>query len=147
MRFSGRIWKFKRFFRSKTGVLQKRSSSQKRHKIWYQSTKNTNLDLDLRSRSPESVNFFGAQSSLGRLNFCLGGHKQSVGGGTAPVCPPWRRVRIKPFIILAVMQPKRVTSMRGSISSSLRQGNTPPFGVMSQRVTSLLKKCGGGGTT
>ena len=80
--FSGRNRKFKCFFRSKTGDLQKkkRSSSQKRHKIWCQSTKNTNLDLDLRTRSPEPVNFFGAQSSLG-------GHKQSV-GGHVPGMPP-----------------------------------------------------------
>ena len=45
--------------------------------------KNTDLDLDLRSRSPEPVNFFGAQSSLG-------GNKQSVGGhghGMPPVAP------------------------------------------------------------
>ena len=75
--------KFKRFFRRKTGDLQKkkRSSSQKRHKIWCQSTKNTNLDLDLRSRSLEPVNFFGAQSSLG-------GAQAVSCGGTAPVCPP-----------------------------------------------------------
>ena len=66
---------------------KERSSSQKRHKIWCQSTKNTNLDLDLRSRSPEPVNFFGAQSSLGGHNFRLGGHKQSV-GGHGPDMPP-----------------------------------------------------------
>ena len=82
-RFSGRNRKFKRYFRPKTGDLKKkkRSSSQKRLKIWCQSTKNPSLDLDLRSRSPEPVNFFGAQSSLG-------GGTIFVWGGTAPVCPP-----------------------------------------------------------
>ena len=29
----------------------------------------------------------GHNPRLGRLNFCLGGHKQSFGGGTAPECP------------------------------------------------------------
>ena len=59
---------------------KKRSSSQKCHEIRSQSTKitkillaNTNLGLDLHSSSPEPVNFFRAQSSLG-------GHKQSFGG-------------------------------------------------------------------
>ena len=46
-----------------------------------QSTKNTNLDLDLRSRSPEPVNFFGAQSSLG-------GGTSSQLGGHGPGMPP-----------------------------------------------------------
>ena len=44
---------------------------------------NTNLGvfgLDFHSNSPEPVNFFGAQSSLGGHNFRLGGHKQSFGG-------------------------------------------------------------------
>ena len=121
--FSGRNWKFKRFFRPKSGDLhkekkrsslklqgvflpksefqavflakttcspkkkKKRSSSQKRHKIWCQSTKNTNLDLDLRSRSHEPVNFFEAQSSLGGAQFLFGGHKQSVGGARPRFAP------------------------------------------------------------
>ena len=67
---------------------QKRSSSQKRHKIWCQSTKNPDLDLDLRSRSSEPVNFFGAQFSLGRAQFSFGGAQAVSWGGTAPVCPP-----------------------------------------------------------
>ena len=88
-RYSGRNRKFKRFFRPKTGVLQKkkRSSSQKRHKIWCQSTKNTNLDLDLRSRNPEPVNFFGAQSSLGGAQFSFGG-AQAVSWGARPRYAP-----------------------------------------------------------
>ena len=56
----------------KTGE-KKRSSSPKCHDIRCQSTKitkiplaNTNLGLDLHSSSPEPVNFFGSQSSLGR---------------------------------------------------------------------------------
>ena len=66
---------------------EKRSSSQKCHEIRGQSTKilkipvtNTNLGLNLHSSSPKSVNFFGAQSSLG-------GHKQSL-GGHVPGMPP-----------------------------------------------------------
>ena len=92
--FSDQDRKFKRFFRPKTGDLKKkkRSSSQKRRKIRCQYTKNTNLGLDLRSRSPEPVNFFGVQSSLGGHNFRLGGHKQPVGGARPRYAPPWRRV-------------------------------------------------------
>ena len=87
--FSGRNRKFKSFFRPKTDDLRKkkRSASPKRHKIRCQSTKNTNLDLDLRSRSPDPVNFFGAQSSLGGAQFSFGGHKHSV-GGHGPRMPP-----------------------------------------------------------
>ena len=61
-------------------IKKKRSSSQKRHKIWCQSPKNTNLDLDLRSRSHEPVNFFGAQSSLGGAQFLFGGTSSQLGG-------------------------------------------------------------------
>ena len=95
-RLSGRNRNFNRFFRPKTDDLQKkdlqkkkekRSSSQKRHKIQCQSTKNTNLGLELRSRSPETVNFFGAQFSLGGAQFSFGGHKQPV-GGHGPDMPP-----------------------------------------------------------
>ena len=46
--------------------------------------KNTNLDLDLRTRSPEPVNFFGAQSSLGGHNFRLGGTSSQLGGTRSP---------------------------------------------------------------
>ena len=73
-RFSGRNRKFKRFFRPKTDDLQKKRSA-----------KYTNLGFDLHSSSPEPVNFFGAQSSLG-------GHKQSFGGARPRYAPPWRRV-------------------------------------------------------
>ena len=51
---------------------------------------NTNLGvlgLALHSSSPESVNFFGAQSSLGGHNFRLGGTSSHL-GGTSPECPP-----------------------------------------------------------
>ena len=80
---------FKRFFRPKTGDLRKkkRSSSQKCHEIRCQPTKitkipvaNTTLGLDLHSSSPEPVNFFGAQYSLG-------GHKQSFGGSRPRYVP------------------------------------------------------------
>ena len=67
---------------------KKRSSFQKLHEIRCQSTKITNLGLDLHSRSPEPVNFFGAQSSLGgEAEFLLGGGTSCQLGGTAPVCP------------------------------------------------------------
>ena len=66
---------------------QKRSSSQKRHEIRCQSTKNTNLGLDLHSSSPEPVNFSGAQSLLGGAQFSFGGNKQSF-GGHGPGMPP-----------------------------------------------------------
>ena len=82
--FSGRNRKFKRFFWPKAGDLQKKykkkSSSQKRHEIRCQSTKNTNLGLDLHSTSPEPVNFFGALSSLVGATIFVWGHKQSFGG-------------------------------------------------------------------
>ena len=82
--FSGQNREFKRFFQPKAGDLKKkkkRFSSPKCHEIRCQSTKftkipmaNTNLSLDLYSSSPELVNFFGAQSSLGGHNFRLWGH-------------------------------------------------------------------------
>ena len=90
--FSGQNRKFKRFFRPKTGDLQKkkRSSSQKSYEIRCQSTKSTKITVansNLHSSSPEHVNFFGAPSSLGGHNFRLGGHKQSF-GGHGPGMPP-----------------------------------------------------------
>ena len=48
-------------------------SQKKCHDIRCQSAKNTNLGLDLHSSSPEPVNFFGAQSSLGGAQFSFGG--------------------------------------------------------------------------
>ena len=69
--FSGRKWV----------ISEKRSSSQKCHDIRCQSTKNTNLGVDLHSSSPEPVTFFVAQSSLGE------GHKQSFRGSTARYAP------------------------------------------------------------
>ena len=59
---------------------KKRSSSEKRREIRSQSIKNVNLGLDLHSSSPESVNFFGAQSSLGRAQFSLGGTSSHLEG-------------------------------------------------------------------
>ena len=66
---------------------KKRSSSQKCHEIRCQSTKitkipvaNTSLGLDMHSCSPEPVNFFGAQSSLG-------GAQAVIWGSTAQECP------------------------------------------------------------
>ena len=78
---------------------KKRSLSQKFYEIRRESTKttkkqfllansravNTNLGLDLHSSSPETVNFFGAQSSLG-------GH-----GPGMP--PPWRRACLLTFSV------------------------------------------------
>ena len=82
----------------KCRTKKKRSSSQKFYEIRYESTKitkiravNTNLGvlgLDLHSNSPEPVNFFGAQSSLGGAQFSFGGAQAVIWGGTAPECPP-----------------------------------------------------------
>ena len=79
---------FSRILKGRT--KKKRSSSQKFYEIRCESTKitkiravNTNLGilgLDLHFNSPEPVNFFGAQSSLGGAQFSFGGHKQSFGG-------------------------------------------------------------------
>ena len=66
---------------------KKRSSSEKRHEIRSQSTKNINLGLDLHSCSPESVNFFGAQSSLGRAQFSLGGTSSHLEGARPRYAP------------------------------------------------------------
>ena len=73
------------------------------------STKNTNLDLDLRSRSPEPVNFFGAQSSfLGRAQFSFGGAQAVRWGGTALVCPAWRRVYLSVRPHLAILRNNKI---------------------------------------
>ena len=67
----------------KCRTKKKRSSSEKFYEIRCESTKitkmravNTNsgvLGLDLHSNSPEPINFFGAQSSLGGAQFSFGG--------------------------------------------------------------------------
>ena len=72
---------------------KKRSSFKMFYEIRCESTKITKLravsmnlgvsGLDLHSKIPEPVNFFGAQSSLGGYNFRLGGH----GLGMPPVAP------------------------------------------------------------
>ena len=77
---------------------KKRSLSQNFNETRCKSTKITKiravninlgvLGLDLQFNSPESVNFFGAQSSLGGHNFRLRGHKQLFGRhglGMSPV--------------------------------------------------------------
>ena len=76
--------------RNRKQVISKKksSSSQNRHEIRCQSTKNTTLSLDLHSSSPEPVNFFGAQSSLGGAQFSFGAARAVISGSTAPVCPP-----------------------------------------------------------
>ena len=80
---------------------KKRSSFQKFYEIRLGSTKitkirtvNTNLGvsgLDLHSNSLEPVHFFGAQSSLGGVEFSFGGAQAVIWGGTAPKCAPWHR--------------------------------------------------------
>ena len=81
--------------RKKVTSKKKRSSSQKFCKIRGKSTKitnmrvpNTNFGLDLHSSSPDPINFFGAQSSLGGAQFSFGGAETLIWGGTAPECPP-----------------------------------------------------------
>ena len=120
--FSCQNRKLKRFFRQKTGDLQKnkvfteiakdfpaeianssgfsgrkqviskkkRSPSQKRHKIWCQSTKNTNLDLDL--HSPSLLISSGHSPRLGGIIFVWGGTSSQLGGHGPGMPPPWRRV-------------------------------------------------------
>ena len=44
--------------------------------------------LDLHSCSPEPINFFGEQSSLGGHEESFGGHKQSFGGHGPGMSPP-----------------------------------------------------------
>ena len=71
--------------------------SQKFYEIRCESTKitkirvvNTNLrvlGLDLHSSSPEPVNFFGTQFSLGGAQFSFGGRRQSY-RGHGPCMPP-----------------------------------------------------------
>ena len=90
---------FSRILKCRT--TKKKSSFQKFYEIRCESTKirkiravNTNLGvlgLDLHSNSPEPVNFFGAQSSLGGAQFSFGGHKQSFGGARPRNALPWRR--------------------------------------------------------
>ena len=52
----------------------------KRHKIWCQSTKNTNLDLDSRSRSPSLLISSGHSPRLGGTSFVWGGTSSQLGG-------------------------------------------------------------------
>ena len=61
--------------------------------VWaHQNYENTGvLGLNLHSSSPEPVNFFGAQSSLGGAQFLFRGAQAVIWGGTAPEYPPWRR--------------------------------------------------------
>ena len=87
---------------------KKRFLSQNFNEIRCKSTKitkiravNTNLGvlgLNLHFNSPEPVNLFGAQSSIGGgHNFRLGGHKQLFGGhglGMPPVAPGLARVYV-----------------------------------------------------
>ena len=84
--FQAEIGNSSGFFQPKLGDLQKkkRSSSQKRHQIPCQSTNNTTLGLDLHSRSPEPVNFFEAQSSLGGAQIFVWGGTSSQLGGHGP---------------------------------------------------------------
>ena len=82
--FPPRNRKFKQFFRPKTGDLQKKRSSSQ---IRCQSTKNTNLGLDLHSSSPDPVNSSGRSPRLGGHSFRLGGTGSHL-GGHGPGMPP-----------------------------------------------------------
>ena len=88
-RFSARNRKFKQFFRPKTGDLQKK-------KVFIPKTSRNPLSVKKKHQfgprfalqySPNPVNFFGAQSSLGGAQFSFGGQKQSF-GGHVPGMPP-----------------------------------------------------------
>ena len=113
--FSARNHKFKHFLRPKTGDLQKkRSSSQKCHEIRCQSTKNTNLGLDLHSSSPDPVNFFGAQSSLGGTLFSFGGAQAVIWGARPRYAPPWCRVWFSTLYEPRSIAPYRESYISGS---------------------------------
>ena len=77
--------------RSRPKSFMKSGVSSKITKIWAVNTNLGVLGLDLHSSSPEPVNFFGAQSSLGGgHNFRLGGTSSHLGGhgpGMPPVAP------------------------------------------------------------
>ena len=87
---------FSRILKCRT--KKKRSSSQKFYEIRCKSTKiskiravNINLGvlgLDLHFNSPEPVNFFGPQSSLGGAQFSFGGAQAVIWGGHGPGMPP-----------------------------------------------------------
>ena len=89
---------FHEFLSESQKKKKKRSSFQNFSEIRCESTKITQiraintyfgvLGFDLHSGSPEPVNFFGAQSSLGRAQFLFGGAQAVIWGGTAPECPP-----------------------------------------------------------
>ena len=96
--FSGRNWEFKRFFRLKTGDLQKkRSSFQKCHEIRCQSTKITKIPLATpiwasicTPVAPSLLISSGHSPCLGGHNFRLGGTSSHLGGhgpGMPPVAP------------------------------------------------------------
>ena len=63
-------------------------SPQKLRKILAVNTNLGVLGLDFHFSSPEPVNFFWAQSSLGGAQFSFGGAQAVIWGGTAPECPP-----------------------------------------------------------
>ena len=91
--FPAEILNFKQFFQPKTGDLQKKKglhpknvmksgvSSQKVQKYRWQ------IPIWASICTPVLPSLL---ISLGH-NPRLGGHKQSIGGGTAPEFPPWRR--------------------------------------------------------
>ena len=102
------VSKFLRFSTNSWWRPKKRSSSQNFYEILCESTKitkkqfflansravNTNLrvlGLDLPSGSPELVNFFGAQSSLGGAQFSFEGAQAVIWGARPWNASPWRR--------------------------------------------------------
>ena len=68
--------------------------------------------------SLEPINFFGAQSSLGRAQFSFGGAQAVIWGETAPICPPWRRIWFRRFQISR--SHVRVSSKMNEMIGSLR---------------------------
>ena len=79
---------------------------------------NTNLGvlgLDLHSKSPEPVNFFGAQSWLEGAQFSFGRAQAVISGGTAPEYPPvtpglkgdLSRAITALFLIQSCLEPRR----------------------------------------
>ena len=57
------------------------------HEVWGDNQYLGSLRPRTALQSTEPVTFFGAQSSLGGHNSCLGGTCSDLGGGTVPECP------------------------------------------------------------
>ena len=92
--FSGQNRKFKRFFRPKTGDLQKKKGLHLKNvtKSGVSPQKTLIWTSICAPEAPSLLISSGHSPRFGGHNFRLGGAQAVSWGGTAPVCPPWRRV-------------------------------------------------------